>query len=458
MNQLVTLLTIQLKQRLRYAAAGVLLAAGSAHAQSGNALNFDGTGSYVSLPPSLTTNVTDFTFEAWLNYQDNGFWTRVMDFGSGTDVNMFLTPRNGENGTPRFAITTGGSSAAAEQRLTGAAVLVPGQHHLAVTLKQDGSGAVLGTLYLDGEIAATNANMTLTPSSLGTFSQLYLGRSEYGNDPYLKGDLDEVRLYSTALTQAQVQADMHTGTSAVPASLLAYYDFNQGTANGNNAGETTLLDRSGNAHNGALTSFALSGSTSNWVGGTAPLPVTLVSFAAQHQRADGLLTWATASEAHNAYFEVESSSDGINFRALGRVAGAGTTRQARSYQFTDTNLARYAAAAVYYRLRQVDTDGSSTYSPVRTLAIAAGTLAVEAFPAPLPAGQGLSLQVRTPLAGAAQLLVTDALGHTVLQQALALSASTTTIALAQAAQWRQGLYVLRVQQGSWQQVTKITHE
>lgn len=140
------------------------------------------------------------------------------------------------------------------------------------------------------------------------------------------------------------------------------------------------------------------------------------------------------------------------------MVGAGTTRVAHTYQFTDANLARYGAAAVYYRLRQVDTDGSSTYSPVRTLAMAAGASALDAFPAPLPTGQGLSLQLRTPLAGVAHLLVTDALGRAVLQQPLYLPASTTTVLLAQAAQWRQGLYVVRVQQGSWQQVTKIVRE
>lgn len=219
---------------------GALLAAGVAQAQSGNALNFDGTNDYVSLPASLTLGVTNFTFEAWLNYQDNGSWTHVFDFGTGTTVNMFLTPHNGATGTPRFAITTGG--AGSEQQLTSQAGLAAGQHHLAVTLSQNGS-LVTGILYVDGSVAATNANMTLTPNGLGTLNQLWLGRSQYANDPYLRGTLDEVRFYSTALTQAQVRFDMSRGTTSVPASLLAYYNFNQGTANENNPGVTTLLDQ-----------------------------------------------------------------------------------------------------------------------------------------------------------------------------------------------------------------------
>jgi hypothetical protein len=334
-------------------------------------------------------------------------------------------------------------------------VLTAGQHHLAVTLSQSGT-VVTGTLYVDGAVAATNPNMTLTPASLGALTNLYLGRSQYA-DPYLKGGLDEVRLYNTALTQAQVQADMK-GSTSVPASLLAYYNFNQGTPAGDNPTVTTLLDRSGNARNGTLTNFALNGTTSNWVGGTAPLPVTLVGFTAQRQQQDGLLTWATASEAHNAYFEVESSLDGTRFHSVGRVAGQGTTSRVHTYQFTDANLARYAAAMLYYRLRQVDTDGTSTYSPVRTVQVAALALTFEAFPTSLPAGQELSLQIRTPSAGQASLLVTDMLGHCVHQQLIDLPAGATIVSLPQAQQWSLGLYVLRVQQGSWQQAGKVARE
>ncbi len=455
MTLLATLPAARLKRGLLYTGLGLVFAAGSAQAQSGNALNLDGTNDYVDLPSSLTTGVTNFTFEAWLNYQDNGPWTRVMDFGDNTLVNMFLTPRNGDDNTPRFAITTGGSGAA-EERLTSTTVLSPGQHHLAVTLSQNGT-VVTGTLYVDGMVAATNAGMTLTPASLGTLANLYLGRSEYGNDPYLKGELDEVRLYNTALTQAQIQADMRAGygTSAVPASLLAYYGFNQGVAGGSNSTETSLLDQSGNARTGTLENFALTGSTSNWVGGTAPLPVTLVHFSAQRQCADGLLTWTTASEVRNAYFEVQRSADGVSFRALGRIGGAGTTSQSHRYQFTDVDPARYAAGTVYYRLRQVDTDGTSTYSPVRTLAMPTEAMGAEPFPAPLPAGHSLSVQVRTPLAGPASLLVTDGLGRIVVQQPLDLATGTVTLALPQAAHWQPGMYTLRVQQGGWQYKTKI---
>jgi hypothetical protein len=81
------------------------------------------------------------------------------------------------------------------------------------------------------------------------------------------------------------------------------------------------------------------------------------------------LEWQTASELKNDRFEVESSVDGVAFQRLGQVAGAGTSVLAHRYQFVDKNLARYGVGQVYYRLRQVDVDGTSAYPPVRAVAV-----------------------------------------------------------------------------------------
>lgn len=65
------------------------------------------------------------------------------------------------------------------------------------------------------------------------------------------------------------------------------------------------------------------------------------------------------------------------------MAGAGSSNLEHRYQFTDSNLARYAVDQVYYRLRQVDTDGTGAYSPVRTVQVSAPAgLLVEAYPNP----------------------------------------------------------------------------
>jgi hypothetical protein len=192
---------------------------------------------------------------------------------------------------------------------------------------------------------------------------------------------------------------------------------------------------------------------------SAPLPVTLTSFTAEHLGADGLLKWTTASELRNDHFEVESSIDGSTFRHLGRVAGAGTSGQAHSYQFVDKDLARYAAPLVYYRLRQVDADGTSTYSPVRTVAVPLeGGFLVQVYPNPSTPGAAVALSIRTGQAGPAMLRLTDVLGRELSQQQASVPAGTTTLPLPEAGQLATGVYLLRVQQGGQQQVLRLVRE
>jgi len=192
---------------------------------------------------------------------------------------------------------------------------------------------------------------------------------------------------------------------------------------------------------------------------SAPLPVTLVSFTAERRDNDGLLNWATASELRNDHFEVESSVDGTTFQRLGQMPGAGTSSQQHRYQYTDSNLARYAAGLVYYRLRQVDTDGTSTYSPVRTVAVPLETgLLVQAYPNPSVPGATVTLSIHTDQVGAATLRLLDMLGRELSQQQVTLSSGVTSLLPPATSQLAIGVYLLRVQQGSQQRALKLVRQ
>ena len=93
----------------------------------------------------------------------------------------------------------------------------------------------------------------------------------------------------------------------------------------------------------------------------AVLPVSLAAFTAEAQPAGAALAWTTASERDNAYFAVEVSEDGTDFREVARVDGAGTTDVPTDYAYAHT-AAR--AGLHYFRLAQVDFDGAVTYSHV----------------------------------------------------------------------------------------------
>lgn len=87
----------------------------------------------------------------------------------------------------------------------------------------------------------------------------------------------------------------------------------------------------------------------------AILPVTLSSFSAQPEESQVELQWSTANEVNNDHFTVERSRDGISFEAIGRVDGRGDSHSEQWYRFTDH---RPHNGQSYYRLRQVDLDGT----------------------------------------------------------------------------------------------------
>ena len=97
------------------------------------------------------------------------------------------------------------------------------------------------------------------------------------------------------------------------------------------------------------------------ISSSKPLPVGLTRFAATAQ-ANGIgLGWATAQEKNNDRFEVQRSADGAAFETVGTVKGQGSSSSAHAYAFADTHP---LAGLAYYRLRQVDFDGSSAFSTV----------------------------------------------------------------------------------------------
>jgi len=157
--------------------------------------------------------------------------------------------------------------------------------------------------------------------------------------------------------------------------------------------------------------------------GAYPLPVVLTDFTALAVRnRDAFLTWATASEKNNDHFDIERSFDGATFAKIAAVAGHGTTTAASSYALTDAGVAALANGPVYYRLRQVDRDGTSSFSPVRSVRfsteVAAAPLALSLFPNPAQATTQLDLR-QLPASGTYQVLLLDATGRTVRTATLA---------------------------------------
>ena len=161
--------------------------------------------------------------------------------------------------------------------------------------------------------------------------------------------------------------------------------------------------------------------------GAQPLPVELVAFVAEAQGQAARLSWSTASEKNSARFEVERSADGRRFGRIGEVAAQGSSTTAVAYSYLDREAAQ-VAGLVYYRLRQVDQDGTFSYSPVRGVAFKQLVPAFDLYPNPAQAATTLDL-TRVP-AGTFHLTVVDGLGRTVRQLEV-IGATTRTLDLSE---------------------------
>lgn len=93
---------------------------------------------------------------------------------------------------------------------------------------------------------------------------------------------------------------------------------------------------------------------------TSPLPVELSSFVSKCLDNKVVLQWETSSELNNDYFIIERSENGNEFYQVGIVNGAGNSTNTNIYSWTDEN----SSNGSYYRLTQVDFDGSTTHSNV----------------------------------------------------------------------------------------------
>lgn len=138
------------------------------------------------------------------------------------------------------------------------------------------------------------------------------------------------------------------------------------------------------------------------------LPIKLNSFNAKLLGSTTLLSFSTATELNNSHFAIERSADARNFTEIGRVQGAGTTQVPQSYTFTDE---KPLAGTNYYRLRQVDFDGTESFSPVVSVVFGkTGSISI----APSPATDRVHIQLEAALTNDGRWQVFDNTGRQVL--------------------------------------------
>ncbi len=210
-------------------------------AELNNALNFDGVNDFVNCGNILTNS---YTKEAWIRTATN---TGYLNIISGSLNHAFWVVNgqlcSGHNGTWFYVVDN-------------STIPLNTWTHVAVTYD---AATTTMKLYTNGVLVATNSAV---PAIAGDNSVL-IGAFAYA--ALFSGDIDEVKIWNKVLSASEIAIDKSARLTGSENGLVAYYDFNSGIAGINNAGLTTLNDKSVNGTNGTLYNFALSGNSSNWV-------------------------------------------------------------------------------------------------------------------------------------------------------------------------------------------------
>ena len=355
---------------------------------------------------TVVTDAAKLTFDPATNFVGNAFFTyAAIDDQDGQSLPALYTIPVGEDKASQYMVITKGGNANQYQNGN------------VVAYGIDPNGALYNSSGL-----VYNANGT---AATGTV-----------NNGIATGSITPAN--TTALTAAGIAYNASTGLFTVT--------------------DRTKLPRAGTTIPVTITTTDLYGGittqTFSLVLGANPLPVELTDFTATAvKNVDAALVWRTASEKNNDYFDVERSLNGTDFVKIGLVKGQGSTSVATNYALTDGGIGRKATGLVYYRLKQVDTDGTATYSPVRTVSFTAGATAEPAISLfPNPATSATQLDLTALPTGSYQVSVLDATGRVVLsavrEAGLAQSLNLNTIA--------SGTYVVLVRGQNNGQLINLT--
>jgi hypothetical protein len=135
------------------------------------------------------------------------------------------------------------------------------------------------------------------------------------------------------------------------------------------------------------------------------LPIEMVYFEGKLVNNKPTLFWQTASESNNDYFQIEHHLNGVGFVEIGRIAGNGTTQERSNYRFIHE---KPIIGANYYRLKQVDFNGSYTYSKIVNVIFESKE--IDIFPNPTAS---IITIVGIHPAGGASIRVTNEMGQLV---------------------------------------------
>ncbi|MBC8047943.1 MAG: hypothetical protein H7Y00_14190, partial [Fimbriimonadaceae bacterium] len=239
-----------------------------------NALDFDGADDYVDLGMNSENLTSEFTLEGFFKIDETGAHAHHLISKSSyfaTSITNFPIHFGWSSG--RFYMDlSSGDDYSVDAEVLSDSLSIDTWYHVAAVYKQNEFAA----LYIDGILVDLDSldfsiSSSVQPWVLGRVSEEVGGGI---GQTQLNGVMDEVRIWNVARTDSEIANNACELNGILPTSLIAYYKFDQGTANGNNTGVTTLIDETDNNYDGTLNNFSLNSTSGNWVDGLSSTPFT----------------------------------------------------------------------------------------------------------------------------------------------------------------------------------------
>jgi hypothetical protein len=180
-----------------------------------------------------------------------------------------------------------------------------------------------------------------------------------------------------------------------------------------------------------------------YVAPTGTLAVKYTSYDATVADKTVSLKWITEQEINHNYFEVERSFDGRTFSSIALVLDGFENGTKKSYQFKDNAPELQSKPVIYYRLKQVDKDGKTTYT--NTLAVkmkAANDISIQAFPNPF--AENLNVRFTATENGKAEISLVNGNGQQIMTKQSNITKGFITVQMDGLAKLAPGLYIATV--------------
>jgi len=420
--------------------------------QGTDVVNFSVSAGSLNSGPSVRFAQTVGTSSAALARTDkptlaNGYFYWLLNSGTNGIVQVFGSDANGGSQTAIGSLDVNGAGnnntlgfVRLGARADGVVFGIAGDGTTIYLFQFKPNGVTVnGSLPVADQLSVTDANVTLSGGLAATFVNGDLCLAGDGNIVALANNGSGLTQIftglpngsSTTLTQKfnvldnlgngftgsvngvafDVQGSLYVSTSG------GLYYINQATVNGPAATINIAQVWSGSG----LTDLA-----SNFFPTTIITPVKFGSFTVVRQGSNAMLNWNTLTEINTDHFEIERSTDGVNFVTVGNRQSAGNSTENRSYQYLDPIAGM--SGVLYYRIKVVDIDAKKDYSKIVLLRLD-GMIVKNFNVYPNPFTDNIKLLISSDKETEVTIRISNAAGQTVVSRKAELQKGDNVIVL-----------------------------